>query len=238
MKFVLINSDYEITGFDIFNNMIKEPFWFTISDDAYQYCMAHNASVYIKNTEDIETKIELFNSMRLQYESLENPDDIPVLLTVDDLGYEKIHDLTGVIINKKRKHTILCKEAIEAGIAYTLNGQRKRFTYTHDDQLNYAELESFVKEGVFEESGVPIKVSGESEYTYVTPEEFYKIYNALRYNKYFNLLYLRILNEYIETIKDPILLEKMTFEVALPAEYSAKLDKLLAPYKKRLKGDN
>lgn len=237
MKFVLINSDYEITGFDIFNNMIKEPFWFTISEDAYQYCMAHNASVYIKNTEDIETKIELFNSMRVQYGSLENPDDIPVMLTVEDLGYEKIHDLTGVIINKKRKHSILCGEAIEAGITYNLNGQRKRFTYTHDDQLNYAELETFSKEGVFDESGVPIKASGDSEYTYITTEEFHKIHNALRYNKYFNLLYLRILNEYIETITDPILLEKMTFEVVLPAEYSAKLDKLLAPYKKYLKED-
>ncbi len=235
MKFVLINSDYEIAGFDIFNNRIKDSFWYTVDDDAYQYCMAHNAQVYIKNTNDIAQKISLFDARRDAYATLEDPDKIPILLTVDDLGYEKQHDIVGVRINKRRKHSILCREAIEAGIVYTLNNDRKRFTYSTIDQLNYAELESLINDGIFENSEIPIKASGDEEYSYVSKKTFEEIYNMLRYNKYYNLFYLRVLNEYMEEIDDPIILEKMTFEVALPEKYTAKLDNYLAPFKKRFK---
>lgn len=235
MKFVLINSDYEITGFDIFNNRIKDSFWYTVNDDAYQYCMAHNAQVYIKDTSNISQKMSLFDARRDNYANLENPDQIPILLTVDDLGYEKQHDLVVVRINKRRKHSILCGEAIEAGIVYNLNNTRKRFTYSTIDQLNYAELESLINDGIFEDREIPIKASGDEEYSYVSKKTFEEIYNMLRYNKYYNLFYLRVLNEYMEEIDDPITLEKMTFEVALPEKYAAKLDNYLAPFKKRFK---
>ena len=235
MKFVLINSDYEITGFDIFSNRIKDSFWYTVNDDAYQYCMAHNAQVYIKDTSTISQKMLLFDARRDTYANLENPDQIPILLTVDDLGYEKQHDIVGVRINKRRKHSILCREAIEAGIVYNLNNTRKRFTYSTIDQLNYAELESLINDGIFEDREIPIKASGDEEYSYVSKKTFEEIYNMLRYNKYSNLFYLSVLNEYMEEIDDPITLEKMTFEVALPEKYAAKLDNYLAPFKKRFK---
>ena len=235
MKFVLINSDYEITGFDIFSNRIKDSFWYTVDEDAYQYCMAHNAQVYIKDTNDIAQKISLFDARRDIYGTFEDADKIPVLLTADDLGYEKQHDLVGVRVNKRRKHSILCREAIEAGIVYTLNNDRKRFTYSAIDQLNYAELESLINDDVFEENEIPIKASGDEEYSYISKNTFEEIYNMLRYNKYYNLFYLRVLNEYMEEIDDPITLEKMTFEVELPEKYATKLDNCLTPFKKRFK---
>ena len=235
MKFVLINSDYEITGFDIFSNRIKDSFWYTVNDDAYQYCMAHNAQVYIKDTSDISQKMSLFDARRDNYANLEDVDQIPILLTVDDLGYEKQHDLVGVRVNKRRKHSILCREAIEAGIVYNLNNTRKRFTYSTTDQLNYAELESLINDGIFEDNEIPIKASGDEEYSYVSKKTFEEIYNILRYNKYYNLFYLRVLNEYMEEIDDPIILEKMTFEVALPKKYADMLNNYLSPFKKRFK---
>lgn len=236
MKFVLINSDCEITGFDIFANRIKDSFWYTVSDEAYNYCMAHNGQVYIKDIDDMKMKLTKFDAKRDQYTGLEI-DEIPILLTVDDLGYEKRHNLAGVRIVKKRKHGILCNEAITQGIVYTLNGERKRFTYDTCDQLNFDEIEKFIEAGVFDEGGIPIKASGDSEYSYVDKKTFTKIHNLLRYNKYYNLFYLRVLNEYIDTIDDPITLEKMTFEVYLPKEFSTKLDAYLAPFKKYLKGE-
>lgn len=235
MKFVLINSDYEITGFDIFSNRIKDSFWYTVNDDAYQYCMAHNAQVYIKDTSDISQKMSLFDARRDNYANLEDVDQIPILLTVDDLCYEKQHDLVGVRVNKRRKHSILCREAIEAGIVYNLNNTRKRFTYSTTDQLNYAELESLINDGIFEDNEIPIKASGDEEYSYVSKKTFEEIYNILRYNKYYNLFYLRVLNEYMEEIDDPIILEKMTFEVALPKKYADMLNNYLSPFKKRFK---
>lgn len=235
MKFVLINSDYEITGFDIFSNRIKDSFWYTVNDDAYQYCMDHNAQVYIKDTSNISQKMLLFDARRDNYANLENPDQIPILLTVDDLGYEKQHDIVGVRVNKRRKHSILCREAIEAGIVYNLNNTRKRFTYSTTDQLNYAELESLINDGIFEDNEIPIKASGDEEYSYVSKKTFEEIYNMLRYNKYYNLFYLRVLNEYMEEIDDPIILEKMTFEVALPKKYVDILNNYLSPFKKRFK---
>lgn len=235
MKFVLINSDYEITGFDIFSNRIKDSFWYTVNDDAYQYCMAHNAQVYIKDTSDISQKMSLFDAGRDNYANLEDVDQIPILLTVDDLGYEKQHDLVGVRVNKRRKYSILCREAIEAGIVYNLNNTRKRFTYSTTDQLNYAELESLINDGIFEDNEIPIKASGDEEYSYVSKKTFEEIYNILRYNKYYNLFYLRVLNEYMEEIDDPIILEKMTFEVALPKKYADMLNNYLSPFKKRFK---
>lgn len=235
MKFVLINSDYEITGFDIFSNRIKDSFWYTVNDDAYQYCMAHNAQVYIKDTNDISQKMSLFDARRDNYANLEDANQIPILLTVDDLGYEKQHDLVGVRVNKRRKHSILCREAIEAGIVYNLNNTRKRFTYSTTDQLNYAELESLINDGIFEDNEIPIKASGDEEYSYVSKKTFEEIYNILRYNKYYNLFYLRVLNEYMEEIDDPIILEKMTFEVALPKKYADMLNNYLSPFKKRFK---
>lgn len=235
MKFVLINSDYEIAGFDIFSNRIKDSFWYTVNDDAYRYCIAHNAQVYIKDTSNISQKMSLFDARRDNYANLENPDQIPILLTVDDLGYEKQHDIVGVRINKRRKHSILCREAIEAGIVYNLNNTRKRFTYSTTDQLNYAELESLINDGIFKDDEIPIKASGDEEYSYVSKKTFEEIYNMLRYNKYYNLFYLRVLNEYMEEIDDPIILEKMTFEVALPKKYVDILNNYLSPFKKRFK---
>lgn len=227
VKFVNI-SRKNIMGFDILNDMRNEDYWYPISEEAYQYCMNNNGSFYIHSDSDIEEKIAEYEEGKPYLDD----EELTPVLTIDDLSIEKIYDLEGVKINRINKNQILCRDAITFGWAFTLeNGERKRFEYSLQDQLDFRNKLDFVKEGVFDETGVPMKAAEEQVYTFVSVPMFKKIYNRLEYNRWYNIFYNEVLADYINSIENYNDIHKMTYEVNLPASFVEILDEKLKPFK-------
>lgn len=205
----------KLMGLDPIKNRLTDDYWYPISEEAYEAC-AGGTNITFWGA--VKKKIEAFDLNRDSY----TEDDAPIVFELSDIDTERHYHLPEVRANRKRKNVSLCQEYIEYGVVTSLLGSRQHFLYDETDQLNFAEKAKMVEDGILET--VPVKADGESEYTFISAEDFTALYHGLVYQKYYWLFYLRALNDYIDTIEDIDFLHKMTFEVALPDEYQEKLE--------------
>lgn len=222
MKFILISINYEVLGLDI-QNRHDEDGWYPISDEAYEYAISHNCDLRLNITDGLKERLKNYNDNKNEY------DDSDYVVLESDLTNARVYCLSDVISNRQLKNIALCREFIELGVSYVIEGVTHRFSFKLEDQINYRDLLDMNTETV------QVKGVEEAEYLEIPRTEFIKLYNKLNYNKYYNLMYVRVLNEYIETLTVIEDIHKMTYEVFLPYEYKVKLDKLLANYRKMYK---
>lgn len=198
--------------------------WVTTNEGCYNFILEHNGQ-YIIDTENeaLKTAVSEYATILSTYDNDATNEeiDLPIVMTTDYLvkisSEISIEDLlTGITT----KNSAYCKNLIEAGVKYTIDGITYRFTYTVEDQLNYAELEKLVADGSL--TTVPVRGTGEDEYIYISAEKFTQLNESLKANRFYQLFRLREFNAHLSTITDKDVLKNINYESGLPEEYEAR----------------
>lgn len=225
MIYGLLAENNHIMGYDPLNSRVMDEFWYPISQEVYD--MGRQRNLTVNMSDELAQVIENYDNQRESY----TDSDVPVIINVGDILPPTVpkKDIEIVRASHKNKNSTWCQEAIEFGVVMDYDNVRRRFPYTSEYQSNYKELLFLINEGILNES-IPIKPADESSYLFVSAKDFKDIYGRLLKNKYYNLFYKQVLNEYIDTIDDQNKIERMTYEVALPEEFQKKLSRLYAPF--------
>lgn len=209
---------------DIENN------WVTISKEAYDFILENNGQ-YLINVNLISNKLNEYKNILKKYISNEIEELNYIVVDKSDL-YIPDKDLSGVILNRIRKNNLYCKMFIENGITYTFtNGERKQFTFKTEDQNNYIEIRKLIKDGILNnETKIPIKAKDDSEYSFITIEQFTDIHNKLIKNKFYQLFYLRQYNEYTKNLNSINDVHRLQYEMILPDMYQKVIDEQMKSF--------
>lgn len=221
MKYILYDN---IKGDILGLNIEETEGYVTLSDDAYDFILSHNGNCYV-NVDKVNARLKGCNESN-------NPEFLVVNMTC--ISIERKYDTEIIQENIINKNTEYCNMYIVNGIHFTLdNRERKKYKYELEDQANMEQLMRLVDNGSFnDDTGIPIKASGESTYDLLTVSEFRRLYAALIRHKYYHLFYLRQYNEYIKSLNSPIELNRCQYGMILPDEYTSKVDNQLENFKK------
>lgn len=196
--------------------------WVTTNEDCYNFILDHNGE-YIVDTENeaLKTAVSEYTAALSSYDSDLAEVDLPVVVAIDYLSKISYSvTLEELLVGITTKNSAYCKNLIETGVKYAVDGNVYRFTYTVEDQLNYADLEkAIVDENL---TSIPVRGTGEDEYIYISAEEFTKLNESLKANRFYQLFRLREFNSYLSTITDKSLLKETDYESGLPEEYEAR----------------
>lgn len=217
MKYILFD---DISGIILGVSFKKEEGnWYTQSDEAYNAILANNG-LYRVLLDKVTERLE-------EYNKLDKPSDY-IIVTMNEISKEPIHDMDIEIEKKIVKAKKLCNMDIEAGIRYNLNGKGKRYTYKIEDQINFEQLMRMVDTGIMnDDTGILVKTSGEIESDILTVNEFKSLYNALLKHKFYNLHYLSQYILYVKTITDFTELSRLQYRMLLPDEYMSKINECM-----------
>lgn len=212
-----------ILGLSVEEKLDVENNWFTVSDEAYNFILDNNGK-YLINTKSVEHKIAEYKEIVNKYKNNEIDELNYIVIEKSDLCLPE-KNLKEVIFNRLGKNNSYCRMFIENGIDYILeNGEKKHYSYKEEDQINFNEIKNLISEGILtDETGIPLKASGEIEYDYVSVKEFNEIYDKLVKNKFYQLFYLGQYNEYVKNLKSINDVHRLQYEMILPDKSSVKV---------------
>lgn len=182
--------------------------YYTLSEEGYNEILLNNCPEYYVLVDKINY-------------------DNEIVISMNELSNEINYDIKTLRENLVNKSYNYCKTYIEDGIIYN----NKHYTYKLEDQMNYEQILNLINNNILI-SDIPIKASGEREYSYITIEEFKTIYTQLLKNKYFNLFYLQEINNYVKTIENKQMFERYNYETFLPQSYVDIINNKLANFDK------
>jgi len=215
MKYILYdNTDGTILGLND-KEMDK---YIQLTDETYDFILNNNGLYKV----DL-SKID---------DSFDNTITKEMLISIINDNIEKQKE------NIISKNSELCSMFIKNGVTFTLNdGTKKKYLYSEYNQINIQELNDLINNNVII-STVPIKFNDDDHYSFISIDEFKKLYNQLLRNKYFHLFYLREYNDYIKTITDYNKLCRMNYETGLPEEKRNEIEEKLNNIFNNTGGDN
>jgi len=184
--------------------------YYEIDKETYNFILEHNGQ-YIVNLGSIN--------------------DNTNIITKDNICMPQVN-LQETIIRQLNKNNKLCNMFIENGIVYTINNIDKHITYKIEDQVNCMEIYKLYKDSILsKEDMIPFKASEDTEYMYININTFLDIYNKLIKNKYYQLFYLRQVNDYVCSLKNINDIYRFQYEMILPQKYQDKLNEQMSMLK-------
>ena len=150
-RIMKISSQNAIAGFDDSYRLLSTEFWYPISNEIFNYCMKHNGGCYLKMSDDLKERLDEFNKKRSTIDFASLKEELPSVLTLDDLTLELPVDMDYVRSHQQDKNRGWMNGYISSGIMYRIDGKRVNFSYNASDELHYMEILNLINSGVYTE---------------------------------------------------------------------------------------